>query len=602
MRLATRPRVVAGWVHGIAEDAEPGTLAPGTLAEGENFVPTPAGRLRTRGGSRIVQSLTDDNAGDPVDHVCALAPFTNVGALAIGWSDTEDKHYAWRLTVDMDFATGSEGTSRHDLTASPSTSWDNTSDPARPVMAEVFEKLYVADATADYSDRNEMLAIDSAGTVTRRTFVFGAGAAGAPLPYCVEEYNGVLFMAGYGTEDSGDGDRPEYLRHSFLGRSPDAADGFDIDAWAIIGAKGQRVSALRKGGPYLLVAKSDDLYRVSGFGRAYAGWQYQITRVTNTKGLGITNPNALTFAEGYWWGISAQGPIRTDGFNVELLVGARLRSWMSIDQTEFAWVSYHPQRRLMLFGLHPVEAAAGRSDTYPWTVWAWDLTRDVWQPEHRYGADLFFASPVTPVSLGSGGGGGGGSGPTAPAAPPSVPVTSLETTTGYTASWTNGDVTCQTEYWEKKGAGGTWALVTVLAAAVATLARTGRDNHESYYWRVRHRKGGVTSSYTAETIAQTLIAAPGCSAAQDGGGPLVEVTVAQNAPGTSISIERQVDGGGYLVWKTTGSSGSVYDTNRACGQVLNYRARSIDAAWPNPNSSYSSVSTVDLTSGCSEEI
>ncbi len=230
MRLGVAPRDVPGWVQGLVEGAEPGTLAVGTIEEGENFVPTRAGRQCTRGGSRIMLTLKDDNVSPAeLDHVCAIVPFTGIGGLIIGWSNAEDAHYAYRVTADMDYEPNEAGAITN-LTTAPSTSWDNASAPARPVMAEVWEKMFIADATTDITVRNEMLGFDNSGTVTNRTFTFGSGDDSL-YPFCLEEYNGVLFIAGYGTEDGGDLDRPEFLRHSFLGKSPDAADGFDKDAW-----------------------------------------------------------------------------------------------------------------------------------------------------------------------------------------------------------------------------------------------------------------------------------------------------------------------------------------------------------------------------------
>ena len=591
-RLAVPPRPVPGWVQGFAQDAEPGTLLPGTIADGENLVPTPAGRQRTRGGSRIMITLEDDNVSPAeLDHVCAIIPFTTVGALVIGWSDTENAHYAYRMNADMAVFDTDQATSRTNLTTAPSTTWDNASAPARPVMAEIWEKMFIADATTAIGSRNEMLGFDSSGTVTSRTFQFGAGAAAALFPYCVEEYNGVLFIAGYGTEDVGDLDRPEMLRHSFLGRSPDAANGFDANAFNLIGAKGQRITALRKGRGLLLVAKENEFYRVTGFGRAFAGWQYQVELMDNTQSLGITNPKALAFAEGFFWGISASGPVRTDGFSVESLVGPRQAAWRQIDNVVEAWVAYHPERRLMLFGLHPTEAESGRSTTFPWRVWAWDILRDVWAPNHEFGADLFHASAITTTTA------------EGPSAAPSSPSSGSETSSGYTGSWTNGDATAETEYWEKKTSGGTWTLVSIVAAATASLARTGLDNHETYFWRARHRKNGITSNWDVEagTSAQTLISAPGVSADQVMNTQNINVTLTQNADGTDLELQRQIDDGGFsvIVTFTAEPSGTMvyFDNGTSCNQNVDYKARSRDASWP-ADSVSSAVSSVDLSIDC----
>lgn len=577
-RLLARPRPFPGWIKGLIQDAEADVLPLGSIVEGENFVPMAAGRQRTRGGSRIMLTLHDD-AGSPAEltHVCLLTPFTPLGAVAIGWSNGQNKHYLYRLTSDIAFTTGTEATSRVDLTAAPSTSWDNASTPARPVAAELFEKLFVADATTDQTARNEFFSCTSTGTIAVQTFALAGGAAAALLPYCLEEYNGVLFLAGYG--DEGDKDRPEMLRHSFLAKSPDAADGFDADAYLLLGAKGQRVTALRKGRGLLLAAKDHEFYRITGFGRAYPGWQYQVENVQNTQGLGISNPHAFTFAEGYWYGIGMQGPLRTDGFNVESLVGPRQRGWRAMNQVATAFVSYHPERHVILFGMHPAEAATGRSTTYPWVWWVWDIEREVWQTDWKMGADFFMATPITTTTA------------LGPSAAPSSPVSSSLTASGYTAGWTNGDATAETEAWEKAGASGTWALVTTVAAATATYARTGRTSHTQYYWKVRHRKSGVTSEFTAETGAKTNIGAPTLTldSAYDpylpAGTHLIRVAADS---GTTTTVEQSAIGAG--VWSTYQSTLNM--TSLVVPGGYDYRARSADAAWSPTTGAYSSTLTV----------
>lgn len=577
-QIAGRPQPFKGWVGGLIQDAEPGVVPLGAIAEGENFVARPAGLQTTRGGSRIVQTLRDD-AGSPAEltHVCLLAPFTPIGALAVGWSDGRNRHYAYRLTPDLAFFSGAEATSRHDLTAAPSTSWNNGASPARPVGAELFEKFFLADATIDYASRNEFLSLDEAGVILRPTFSFDGGAAEALRPYCLEEYNGVLFLAGYG--DGTAEDAPETLRHSFLARSPDAADGFDKDAYLLLGAKGQRVTALRKGRGLLLAAKDKDFFRITGFGRAYPGWQYTVENVSNSEGFGVANPHALCFAEGQWYGIGAQGPLRTDGYVVESLSGPRQRGWRAIDQASNAWVAHHPERRVILFGVHPSTASAGRSATYPWVVWVWDLERSVWQTDWKFGADFFMAAAVaTSTAVG-------------PTAAPSAPNTTAATTSGYTANWTNGDSAALTEVWEKDGAGGTWALVDTIAAGTATAARTGRTSHTQYYWKVRHRKNGITSAFTAETSAQTLIAAPALTllarySDEPPTYPLLgyDVILASADAGTVQVLEASLDGiGGWSVEADPFVSPHFVP----CG--LFWRAKSRDAAWTPTESGYGTV-------------
>jgi hypothetical protein len=587
-RLNGSPRQFPGLVGGLVQDAEPNLLPLGSIVEGENMVPLPAGLQRTRGGSRILLTLHDD-AGSPAElsHTCLVQPFTPVGAIVVGWSDGRNRHYAYRVTADGAFFTGTESTSRHDLSAAPSTSWANATEPARPVAAELFEKLFLADATTDFSSRNQFLSMTSTGTIARPTFVFAGGAAAALQPYCLEEYNGVLFLAGYG--DEGDKDRPEILRHSFLAKSPDAADGFDKDAYLLLGAKGQRVTALRKGRGLLLAAKANELYRITGFGRAYPGWQYTVENVQNTLGLGISNPHALTFAEGYWYGMGAQGPLRTDGYVVESLAGPRQRGWLGMNKVESAWVTYHPQRRLILFGVHPTASSPGRSATYPWVLWAWDLERQVWQTDWKFGVDIFMASPVaTTTAVG-------------PSAPPSAPNNTNITTTGWTANWTNGDATAETEYWEKLGSGGTWTLITTVAAGTASLARTGRASHQEYFWKVRHRKSGVTTDFTSELSAKTLIAAPSVAPVCTGGQGVRIDVINTNAGLVTLTLESSPAGAGTWTVKQTWTnqgSGTVSSNDLAGpSNPKDYRAKASDAAWPTTDSAYDTITNVSCDEG-----
>lgn len=428
-----------------------------------------------------------------ISQVPLITPFTPTGAVAVGWSQAQAKHYAYRLTSDAAFFTGSESTSRTDLSDTPSTSWDNALASARPVAAELFEKLFIADATVSQPSRNEFLSFDSTGAVLRPTFAFAAGSPSALTPFCLEEYNGVLFLAGYG--DEGDKDRPEMLRHSFLAKSPDDADGFDQDAFLLLGAKGQRVTGLRKGRGLLLAAKDNEFYRITGFGRAYPGWQYQVENIQNTTGLGVSNPLALTFAEGFWYGVGAQGPFRTDGYTVESLVGPRQRAWRAITRLDHATVTYHPERRVVLFGMVPpldFQVFPAYGGVYPWRQWIWDIDRSVWQTDWQFDGshEIWMASAVSTTTA------------TGPSAAPSAPVTSLQTVSGYTATWVNGDATAETEFWQKIDTDGTWLLMETLAAGVVSSLRT-LHSHQLVDWKVRHRKSGVVSNYTAETLAQS---------------------------------------------------------------------------------------------------
>ncbi|KKK92644.1 hypothetical protein LCGC14_2700870, partial [marine sediment metagenome] len=339
------------------------------------------------------------------------------------------------------------------------TAWA-TAAAHRPVMAEMFEKLFISDADLTYGDRHTFLSVDGGGTLKQPSFKFGSGSAQAIRPYCLEEYNSHLFVGGYGSEDTGDDDRPEMLRHSWLGRSADdvtsGAEGFDKEAWLMLGQKGVRVTGLRKGRGLLLAAKRSELYRISGFGRAYPGWQFSVEGVNNSLGMGVTNPYALAYAGGFWYGLGAQGPFRTDGFLTESLVGPRQREWRAVEDIDNAWVAFHPERRVMLFGVRIPSRFAGGT-IYPNVIWAWDVMRDVWQHDWDLnGTEVLFATPsATSTGL-------------APTSPPNSLVLTVATVVGYTATWVNGDATAETEVWDRPGAGGTWGVRHTEAPAGTT--------------------------------------------------------------------------------------------------------------------------------------
>lgn len=564
------------WLGGVVEETDPKLLRPGSLADGENFVPQRAPRLAARGGSRVMLTLKDD-AGTPAElsHVLGCAPKAATGAVLIGWSSGTTKHYGYAVTSDMAYAGASEALSR---TAFPA-SW-NRATPSRPVVASLFEKLYVADATALYSARNPMAVIDAvvppAISVPTFAFVAGGNAAQGLFCYCLEEYNNVLFIAGYGDEETGTGDDPALVRHSFLGQAPDAAAGFDKDAYNTIGSKGDRVTAMKKGRGLLVIAKANELYRVTGAGRAYPGWQYQVEGVHNTLGVGVENPLALEHAEGYWFGIGKQGPFRTDGYEVDPLSGPRQRTWASIDQLGQAWVRYHPERRVVLFGVHIV---AGAPDaTYPWVTLVWDCERSVWQPNWKLaGTPRFFVAQAIATTTAQG-----------PTAGPSAPNNSAVTTSSWSANWTNGDATAETEYWEQQQPSGAWALLAVLAAGVASRNSTG-TNHTGYKWRVRHRKNGIYSPYTADLLVQTLISPPSISFLACLPGAVVNVRVTQNSSGT-CTVERSPHG--LATWTSIGSfSGTSLDiqTSTAFTGGVDIRAKTSDGAWSVPSSTFDQV-------------
>lgn len=292
--------------------------------------------------------------------------------------------------------------------------------------------------------------------------------------------------------------------------------------------------------------------------------------------MGVENPLGLEHAEGYWFGIGKQGPFRTNGYEVDPLVGSRQRTWAGINQLGQSWVRYHPERRLVLFGVHP---QAGAPDgTYPWVLLTWDCDRDVWQPNWKFAGTprLFMAQAIASTTA------------IGPVAPPSAPNTTGITSAGWTANWTAGDATAETEYWEQTGAG-PWTLTQVLAPAVVFRVSVGLS-HTQYKWRVRHRKNGLYSPYASDVTVQTLIAQPSISFLACLGGHVVKVRVSQNSTGTSCPVEVSAHGANTWVGidSFSGASKDIQTSTNYPGGV-DIRAHSHDAAWSVPDSAYDQV-------------
>jgi hypothetical protein len=662
---------IPAWIGGLEKNTPPALNEPGTLADGQNLVPTQASRLASRGGSRIVNTLKND-AGSPVEvtGLTGIWPWTSIGGLVVGYDTAQHKSYAWYLTQDMAFKGATEAQSRVDLSAAPAgvviaaAEWKDTGGAPMPQATELFEGIYLCDAQTSIGQRRYFISLNqtvpvvqgangaanmkvprfafagsgtqgtaTAGTATTLTdstqawkvnaytgfsvtIIAGTGKGEVALissntataltvaswsiatpdttsqyavtpgvaqeiqPYCLETYNNVLFVAGYGDESAGNADRPEYLRHSFLGIAPsnslalgDISDGFDKNAFNIIGAKGQRITAMKQGRGILLVAKANELYRISGAGRAYPGWQYATEMLMNTSGFGCANPNALCFAEGFWYGIGAAGMFRTDGFlRVEPMTGPRKADFLALDFLANAFCFYVPDRRGVLFGVHPQGTTPAQ---YPYEFWFWDTERERWQPDWILATPTaFFHGANIPTTSVNG-----------PTAPPNTPSTTNVTTTGYTAHWVNGDPNAQTEFWQLDTTN-TWVLNSTQAAAINSVAITGNLSHAQYQWRVRHVKNGLYSAYTTALIVQELIAPPVLA---DGGsaGPNSEyLLITNNNEGTvTLIINRNGTDG-------TPQPNQVKGTTKNVSTHGTFKGKYQDPAWAPVDSGYGSAVTV----------
>lgn len=494
--VGARTRHQTGLTGGLFEDSDPDLVArsdgDSALSLAKNFIHGEGGRLQVRGGSTVQLSF-EENA---ISSVLGLWPFSPTGAILIAHSETNQKHYAYALTDTAEFALPVNAPTE---TGSVVELGWATAAPHRPVAVELFERMYVTDALESNRESLVVLAIvagELTATIPDDYDLDGNSTPGEIKPYGAAVYNGHLFI--WGTDSEGAVTAPHMLRHSFLGIEPGQANGFDKDAYAIIGAQGQWLRAGEPGNSILLMAKDNELYRISGSGAAVAGWQFSIQPVANTRGFGCSNPNALTHVNGWWYGVGQAGPFRTDGQSIQDLGAPRWPSWLKVDHLEVAQVAFDPDRSAVLFGFHLV----GEPDLpiAPYVLWQFDTAREVWGPDLRYKSGRAFAMVrAIPRSSGS----GPSTVPTLLAQSTAYGNMAFETVSGIFAA---GDPTASTEVWVR-GETGASTLSTTLAPGVQRFT-IPRPAASKCFVRVRHSKEGVYTDFSEEIAMYTRLLAP----------------------------------------------------------------------------------------------
>jgi hypothetical protein len=486
-------RHFAGYAGGVRESAEPAVAHAdpfGAMAEGANILTATGGRVTLRGGSQVLQTF----AADDISSVLGVWPWSPTGALAIAYDGTAEKHYAYALTDQLAFAlpvaTPTEAGSRVDL------GWD-TATPRVPVADELFEKMYVSDASLGTRESMKALAVVAdALTVATPTYDLDGLGAAELVPYVLRVYNGHLFAAGFDTDSAADA--PHILRNSLLGTDPSSATGFHPDSYAIIGAHGQRITAMAPGRDVLLVAKANELYRIYGSGQGLPGWHFQIQAIENARGHGVVSPYALLHVNQLWYGIGRAGPFRTDGSTVEPLGTPWRQSWRRVDYLERAVISYHPDpdRRKVWFAFYRIGDSA--RPQYPYEIWCWDIDRETWSPPMAFPRTFHFINALLPETS---------------EAPADLPLSLAQRFTNgdftygtVTGRFTPGDYEAETEVWAKPY-GGAYSLVVTLPAAIGRFVIPVTGVNPTGV-KLRHKKDGVAGDYTDAILMYPMLPAP----------------------------------------------------------------------------------------------
>ena len=153
-RQRGEPKRIASWTkHGVIENTDVGSFELGALESALNALPLSGRKMATRGGSADVRTVTSDGSTALVDTLF-LMEYTPTGAMAIAFGSS--KH--WAIIANVNFSTINQ---RVDLTNDADADWTTQ---GRPIAVEMFEKLYVADATKDFA-RIECQRIAASSTV-----------------------------------------------------------------------------------------------------------------------------------------------------------------------------------------------------------------------------------------------------------------------------------------------------------------------------------------------------------------------------------------------------------------------------------------------------
>lgn len=549
MRTRAQSAHVAGWTGGLLERAEPDRAAGeilGRLRSGENFVHSSTGRLAVRGGMREAMRATLGS----VTELTGVFPWSPTGGLVIGHAPVTPRHYVYAVGEDGGYALPSgsetETDSRADL------DWD-TATAVWPQSEELFETLFLCDPTQAQGLRSVKLTGGSLAVAPVEADLNADAVNGVMRPAGLFQFNSVLFA--FGWEDETVGIAPEILRHSYLGQDPAAVAGWDADAFALIGAKGQPITAGAAGQGSALVAKRSGLWRITGTPDALPGWQFAVQAVDSSQGYGVTNPNALVYAYGRWWGIARTGPWFSDGNAPVSLVGSRRERWGQVSRLDTAaWVAAHPTREAILFGFsEPSSMLAGEQAS---RLWVFDAKEDRWAPDWTFPNRFWrgFAIEQTGLALA-----------TVPQNVAWVSTAGAVESRAASFSFDPADPTAQTEVW-LQASGSPSTLVATLPAGLKGARLAGLAPGRGYELRLRHRKGDSLTEFATTVSLYTVPDHLRFNGPQQAGYQVTGFNVANDVPA------------GTIAWGTTIASASY------TGQLANVAEGSVlvpfDFSWP----------------------
>jgi hypothetical protein len=305
-------------------------------------------------------------------------------------------------------------------------SWASTGSQPMVTAATMNGKLFLVDESQQHG-----LAIYDpelpSGKLWQPEFSF-AGSAAQPLRgRVITQYNNMLFVAGYGTED--DADRPEVVRFSYLGLvfdsegAGDAGDTgsenlFDIDDYFMVGERGTAVVSMVPASGRLIIATEKAVYSLFGYDRS----TFQLDLLDNQRGCVATRAMVEAGGDVFWW--SPLGPCMYSGGQV-IDIGHKILDRLHEVRTDTMFAVHDPATYEVRFYY-----ALTTSGEDPDRAFVYNYAQKAWT-EHRYGTDSepvrFFCGGMVRPS------------PTAPpAAAPTLTAADAQDT-NVSLYWDNGD-------------------------------------------------------------------------------------------------------------------------------------------------------------------
>lgn len=574
-----------GVVDGINLDLD----TTGVLRYARNFVYNGVGRLMVRPGTQVAMTLKDDVGGN-VTSVLKIQDFAD-GAIAVAHSTVTQKFYLYRLDAGLTGWYDAGGTFNANLNPQPvGTLWGtNPPGPAAPLPAPVYIaegllEAFIAHSQAGNSFQTKRYSVSGGlNDLLGQCQTPPAGAPEKTFFRGVVSFQSHLWGWGYGSQKSGENDRPELARYGHAIFGVDTDGYFSPPDSIVIGhrvrAARERIVAAVPAGEVLYFGTPQSVWPMTGFGRN----SWDSSRPRDDK-FGFASGQCAVDAGGvlYYW--SRRGPMRISGLGDSEPLWDRLPRETTLVTNPDTIVAVFESDRDQVIWFYR-DQISGRVSRLA----AFDTERDAFLgPDGDIGLGIASAGFILPTVF------------PGPIGPPNTPSTTNIGGTVATANWVNGDTSPGvTTIVEVRVVGTTnWTVAGIVNdGQPPNLQITGLTSATNYEWRAKHRKNGQDSAYlgpvagTTFTTAAQLAAPTSCALNWFGGGdPYVHASWVNQEPGASTEVWFAPPGGAFVLGNTVppGVASEVFPINGRTG-IWQAKVRHVRVGYTTSN--YSNVAT-----------